>query len=215
MAKSTGETMTSGDTTGCAVFLNGTSSSGKTTLARALQQRLPLPFLHVALDQFRDGLPDRYRGLNSPEGTSGAQGLNVVPDAASGITRIVFGEHGQRMLKGMRRAMATMVQSGNNIIIDDIILESAFLHDYLGVFDGLPLYFVGVRCPPHVIEEREAARPGRFPGTAMGHLEVCHAHDSYDIEVNTSTHDPASCASQVITRMQQPPVAFDRLRANQ
>ena len=46
------------------IFLNGSSSAGKTTLAIMLQQLLPEPYQHIALDQFRDGMPGRYRGLN-------------------------------------------------------------------------------------------------------------------------------------------------------
>ena len=76
------------------IFLNGTSSSGKTTLALALQEVLPEPYLHIALDQFRDGMPAKYRGLNSPEGTPGALGLNVVPvvNGAGPHTDIQFGD---------------------------------------------------------------------------------------------------------------------------
>jgi chloramphenicol 3-O phosphotransferase len=34
------------------IFLNGASSSGKSTLARSLQATLAEPFLHIASDQF-------------------------------------------------------------------------------------------------------------------------------------------------------------------
>ena len=61
------------------IFLNGTSSAGKTTLSHKLQELLDEPYVHMALDQFRDGLPDKFRGLNSPPGTTGSRGLNVVP----------------------------------------------------------------------------------------------------------------------------------------
>ena len=44
----------------------------KTTLARAFQDRQE-PWFHLALDQFRDGMPPAYRGLNSPEGCPGAR----------------------------------------------------------------------------------------------------------------------------------------------
>ena len=37
-------------TTGKVIFLNGSSSAGKTTLAIMLQQLLPEPYQHVALD---------------------------------------------------------------------------------------------------------------------------------------------------------------------
>ena len=48
------------------ILLNGCSSAGKTTLALKLQQLLPEPYQHVALDQFRDGMPSQIRGFNSP-----------------------------------------------------------------------------------------------------------------------------------------------------
>jgi chloramphenicol 3-O-phosphotransferase len=36
------------------IFLHGTSSSGKSTLARALQARLDAPFWHYSIDHLRD-----------------------------------------------------------------------------------------------------------------------------------------------------------------
>jgi len=201
---------------GTVIFLNGTSSAGKTTLALALQELMPEPYQHVALDQFRDGMPARYRGLNSPAGTTGQRGLNVVPVTqpnGEAFTEVRFGEDGERLLRGMRRAMATMAAEGINIIIDDIILSPAFLDDYLEVMAGTRLYFVGVRCPLEVIAAREAARPGRFPGTAESHFELCHAHGEYDIEVDTSAATPAACAGAVIARIDAgSPLAFSRLR---
>ena len=43
------------------ILLNGASSSGKSTLARAMQQALPEPFLHVSSDHLVDSgmLPAR------------------------------------------------------------------------------------------------------------------------------------------------------------
>ena len=202
--------------TGKILFLNGTSSAGKTTLSKGLQQALPECWQHVALDQFRDGLPDKYRGLNAPADTTGALGLNVIPDARDGqpFTRIHFGEDGQKLLRGMRRAMRALVDEGVNIIIDDIILEPGFLTDYLNAFDGCEVWFIGVRCDLAIIEEREQARLGRFPGTAFGHSEICHAHGVYDVEVDTGSSDPEHCVEDVISRMNEGPgTAFDQLRA--
>ena len=200
--------------TGTVIFLNGSSSAGKTTLAHALQELLPEPWQHMALDQFRDGLPAKYRGLNSPADSAGAQGLNVVPvhEAQRSYTAIRFGGAGKAVLAAMRRAIALMAREGVNVIIDDIILESEFLVDYLQVMQGIPLYFIGVRCPLEVISEREAQRPGRFPGTALGHFDQCHAHGLYDLEVDTSKLSPPACAKQVLARIQTPPRAFDQLR---
>lgn len=199
------------------IFLNGTSSAGKTTLAHALQEVLPEPYLHIALDQFRDGLPDKFRGLNAPEGTTGHMGLNVVPvtDQAKPFTAIEFGSAGTQMLRGMRRAMAAIVAEGNNIIIDDILLKPEFLADYLEVFAPFKVIFVGVRCPLSEINRREQSRPGRFPGTAYGHFVQCHEHGDYDIEVDTSADDPRTCAGQIATFLSHDtPASFQRLAAD-
>lgn len=196
------------------IFLNGTSSAGKTTLAHALQESLEEAFLHIALDQFRDGLPDKFRGLNSAPGETGFRGLNVVPvtDQEKPFTSIEFGDVGETMLKGMRRAMASMVAAGNNIIIDDILLKAEFLQDYLEVFAPFSVTFVGVRCPINVINARERSRPGRFPGTAYGHYVPCHAHGEYDVEVNTAEQSPSECARQVAEFvLHHEPTAFKTL----
>jgi len=201
---------------GTIIFLNGTSSAGKTTLAMTLQELLEKPYHHVSLDQFRDGMPAKYRGLNSPEGSTGHRGLNVLPiDSASGptFTLIQFGDVGKLMLRGMRRAMAAMASEGINLLIDDIILERSFLEDYLETMVGINVYFVGVLCPAEVISERETVRPGRFPGTAVGHLDICHAHGDYDVKVDTASQSPEECARDVIRRVNAgPPEAFPRLR---
>jgi len=198
------------------IFLNGTSSAGKTTLAHALQEVLPEPWLHVALDQYRDGMPARFRGLNSPPETEGALGLNVIPvtDSDTPHTDIRFGDYGQQVLRGMRRNIRGLVEQGLNVIIDDIILEPAFLEDYLSVFEDLTVLFVAVRCPRTVINARESQRPGRFPGTAIGHFESCHAHGTYDIEVDTGTTKSAICAEQIAEALfsQSSPTAFQRLQ---
>ena len=45
---------------GSIIFLNGTSSSGKTSIAKALQQILDEPYLHCSADGFFSMLAARY-----------------------------------------------------------------------------------------------------------------------------------------------------------
>jgi chloramphenicol 3-O phosphotransferase len=203
-------------TSGNIILLNGSSSAGKTTLAITLQQLLPDPWHHIALDQFRDGLAGRYRGLNSPPGTPGARGLNVVPVAHGNerVTEVQFGDLGKQVLRGMRRAIAAFVREGNNVIIDDLMFEPEFLFDYVDALAGLEVLFVGVRCSLDVVNAREAKRPGRFPGTATSHFHRVHTACIYDIEVDTSHKSPRDCAEEIVARltMARPATAFDDLR---
>lgn len=199
---------------GNVIFLNGSSSAGKTTLAITLQQLLDEPYQHIALDQFRDGMPGRFRGLNSPEGTPGSSGLNIVPQEKNGelLTHIRFGDHGERVLRGMRRAIAAFATSGNNVIIDDLLFRPHYLEDYARALRGIPAWLIGVRCELSVVNEREAARSGRFPGTATSHFYEVHSHAAgYDLEVDTSRSSPKSCALEIIERLKSPPSVLSAL----
>jgi chloramphenicol 3-O phosphotransferase len=196
------------------IFLNGSSSAGKTTLAIMLQQLLPEPYQHIALDQFRDGMPGRYRGLNSPAGSPGDLGLNVVPISREGerITEIRFGAHGEQVLRGMRRAVAAFAQAGNHVIIDDLLFRPEFLDDYADALQDLDVWLIGVRCSLDEVNRRESHRSGRFPGTATSHYLAVHAHGGeYDLEVDTSHATPRACADLVIERLAQPPRALKAL----
>jgi len=200
---------------GNVIFLNGSSSAGKTTIAVMLQQLLAEPYQHIALDQFRDGMPGRYRGLNSPEGSPGASGLNVVPTQREGqlVTRIAFGDHGEQVLRGMRRAVAAFAREGNHVIIDDLLFKPEYLEDYAVALEGLDAWLVGVRCSLDVVNQREGQRTGRFPGTATSHFHEVHAHGAeYDLEVDTSHTTPRACAELIVERLAMPPVAFPSLQ---
>ena len=196
------------------ILLNGCSSAGKTTLALALQNLLREPYQHVALDHYRDGMPSRVRGLNSPEGDPGATGLNVVPGKLNDewVTHIRFGEYGERVLSGMRRSIATLAELGCNVVVDDLLFKREYLEDYARVLDPRQTWFVGVKCSRDVVNQREALRPGRFPGTALSHFDQVHAHGAdYDVEVDTSAAQPRDIAQQIIQRMQTPPLALEAL----
>lgn len=199
------------------ILLNGCSSSGKTTLAEMLQQMLPEPYQYVGLDQFRDGMPARVRGLNAPPGSEGARGLNVVPAELNGepVTEIHLGDFGESVMAGMRRSVAGLAASGIPVIVDDLLFKRSYLEDYAALLVPQTSWFVGVHCDLDVVNEREVSRIGRFPGTATAHYELVHSHgERYDVEVDSSTATPRAMAEQVIVRMASPPQALHTLRGD-
>ena len=161
-------------------------------------------------------MPPAYRGLNSPEGCPGARGLNVVPVTRGErrVTEVRFGDVGQCMLAGMHRAIRAFALAGNDVVVDDLCLEPSILQDYLVALEGLWVLFVAVRAPLEVVQAREDARPGRFPGTAYSHFDAVHAHGIYDLEVDTAAEGPEDCARRISKFIDKglEPLAFERLR---
>ena len=196
------------------ILLNGSSSSGKTTLAQTLQQLLPEPYQYIGLDQFRDGMPMRVRGLNAPADTEGALGMNVVPSTLAGepVTEIQLGEYGDAVMAGMRRAVATFAERGIPVIVDDLLFKPHYLVDYAAVLNHETTWVIAVKCDLAVINQREAGRLGRFPGTATAHHELIHAHvPEYDLEIDTTHESPKESAQRVLARLEHPPTALTRV----
>lgn len=179
--------------TGNVIVLNGTSSAGKTTLAKAIQTTADEPYQLFAFDQFRDGLPDRFRGLNSPKGSPGYAGLNVVAAPDEGVVKayIKLGEHALTMLHGMHQAIASFAHTGHHVIVDHYVNHPRAADDLVSTFVGLKTTLVRVVCDRRELLRRESLRPGRFPGTAETQRDIMNECFEYDLTVD-STHTPAT-----------------------
>ena len=87
------------------------------------------------------------------------------------------------------------------------------LRDSARRLEGLPVLWVGVRCPIEVIWERRAETWGQALGAvdearrdAVERWQLAvHDHGGYDMEVDTSTSPPARCAQAILARLDQGP----------
>jgi chloramphenicol 3-O phosphotransferase len=165
------------------ILINGTSSSGKTSIVRALQDRLAEPYLEAGLDKFIWMLPRRY--LDRP-----------LSDDVLGLA-VTAGAAGHRLVAGMHRTILALSQAGLNVIADHVLVEPAWVAECARLFSEPPALLVGVRCPLAVLEERERSRKDRTLGQARAQFEAVHAHGLYDVEVDTSVSTPDECAQQI------------------
>ncbi|MER6345335.1 chloramphenicol phosphotransferase CPT family protein [Streptomyces sp. NPDC001595] len=172
------------------IFLNGTSSSGKSSIAKALLLILDEPSFHMPVDSFH---AMRSRGEVSTE---------ELPEIL------------RRTWMGYHRAVAGMAAAGNNVVVDHVLSEEWRLLDCLGLFCPRNVVLVGVRCSLEELERRELARDDRPLGLAARQLQQVHAHGLYDLECDTTTASALDCARQISAFLPQRPVptAFQQLR---
>lgn len=187
---------------GTIIILNGTSSSGKTSILRELQKILPEPHLEAGIDKFIFMMPERY--LERP-----------LWDEVLGLA-VTAGETGQRLFSGMHHAVAALSRSGINVIMDHVLVDPAWVREIVDLFNGLPVIIVGIRCPLEVLIERESARKNRTPGQAAAQYPLLHRNMIYDVEVDTSITNPLDCARMIEKRVNSPePLqAISRIRAS-
>ncbi|RAG80507.1 chloramphenicol phosphotransferase CPT [Streptacidiphilus pinicola] len=164
------------------IVLNGGSSSGKSSIVRALQAVLPDPWLAVAVDDFVGMLPPSLQ-------ESGA-GIEIGADGGVSI-----GPAFRRLEAAWIAGVAAMVRAGARVVIDDVFLGGAASQErWRQALAGLDVLWVAVRCDGAVAARREAARGDRAAGMAALQAEVVHRGVAYDVEVDTTHADPQTCA---------------------
>ena len=196
------------------IFLNGTSSSGKSTIAQALQSVMAEPYLHTGIDHFLERLPKDLNVYANDHAASTADGwLAVFRDHT--LVKVKVGPLGLQLIAGMYHAIAAFAAAGNHTILDDVIYDRRILRAAVTTLSASDVLFVGIRCPLDVAESRERARGDRAKGGARTFYEQVHADKVYDLEVDSSVATPEECALQIKEAIQEgvPRAAFRRLAA--
>jgi len=94
-----------------AIVLNGTSSAGKTSIARWLQMVSAEPLVYVGLDQWLMTMPMNLHG--SPDGPA-------FHETDEGVV-ITLGPTALRILSAWHHAQASLLASGLGLAIDDAL----------------------------------------------------------------------------------------------
>ncbi len=192
------------------VLLNGTPRSGKSSIAEAIQNSFEGVWMNIGGDRFKAMTPERYQpgiGLRP-----GGERPDLEPLVAS-------------LYRGLYEAIAAHSRLGLNVVTD--IWHHDNYSQPLGILAasarrlaGLPVLFVGVRCPIEVIMQRRLATwgagydsDGAVPAPVSRFHRDIHLPGIYDLEVDTSTLSAQACADQIRRRLEAgpPPAAFRRL----
>lgn len=176
------------------LLLNGASSSGKTSLGRALLPLLPDPWFLVPADVIG--------ALRSPSFTRELDDAEV-----AAVLR--------RTRSGYHRAVVGLAEAGNDVVMDYPLSEPWRLEELLALTLGYDVTLVDVWCAPEERARREAARGDRPAGLALSQEHVYDLPDR-DLRVDTTHRLPEAAAAEVAALLVEgrTPTAFDRLRAS-
>lgn len=176
------------------ILLNGVGSSGKSSIAKALQQIASEPFLHVEMDAFIDMLP--AASFNQPDGIT----FETAQQHGKPVVIIHVGPAAARAMRGMRHAIAAMAAEGNNLIVDDVMLGAEKAAAYAQLLRPFEVSRVGVFAPLNVLEARERQRGDRLIGLARWQYDRVHSGMDYDLEVDTAITSAMACAELIKQR---------------
>ena len=167
------------------IYLNGVTSTGKTTLSKAIQQMADMNFYHMSFDMFQQMISMKFLNENYWKCLSEA---------------IIATYHTAKILSDMNI----------NVIVDGMLLEmpefqlnykKSHYEIFKSIFSDCPLLLIEVFCPLEECKKRNIERGDR--GVDQSDLQNNQMAKSieYDFSVNTLIYDSEECAKLILSKL--------------
>lgn len=159
------------------IFLNGVTSSGKTSIVEAIQDRDDVFFYVVANDLFQEMVGDKFLRENYWKYLSEV---------------IILMYHTAKLYSDL----------GKNVLIDGILVErdeiAPHYQQLREILKDNPLDIVEVYCPLEICRKRNILRGDRYESQSEEQHEQMTQDIAYSLRVDTSLYSPAECADMIV-----------------
>ena len=163
-------------------IFSGTSSSGKTTLAKALKERLDNSYINLSLDDhiklILESYGDHYQKIFENE-----LALSVI------IPNLVLSFHD---------IIHAFLMNNQKVIIDHVLQENEWKEDLFGKISQYNVFCIGLYCSLKELEKREKERKDRKVGLAAYQLNRVHENMKYDIVLDTEGTNIEECINAIL-----------------
>jgi chloramphenicol 3-O phosphotransferase len=198
------------------VILNGAPRSGKSGIVAAIQETFDGVWINLGVDVSVLAMtPERYRpGIGLRPGGERPDLEPLVP--------VLYAALYESIAAHSRLGLNVVAEFGHH---DGYSRPLRIVPDCARCLAGLPVLFVGVRCPLATIMERmRAGQAGRtysegssaeaIPAAVSRYTEAVHDPGLYDMDVDTSVMTATECAEAIRRRLAAgvpSPTSFERL----
>ena len=156
------------------ILLNGPSSSGKSSLAKALEalinEKTSESYEVVSIDDFMR--------------------TNPMEAIYEDDVYTISGDLCERALEILR--------TGSGVIIDHVITSERIFRQLKAMLHAYTLYTVHITCPLEVLRKREQMRGDRCAGSAESSAEYLFPKEGYDLTVDTGMISPSENARMIL-----------------
>jgi chloramphenicol 3-O phosphotransferase len=158
------------------VVLNGTSSSGKTSIARAFQELAPRVFLNFSIDSILYALPPSL------------------------VAQLERGEAAapRELIPAFYACVRELAALGHDLVIDHAITSRAEADMLATAVQSHRALLVAIDCPVDVLIEREQARGNRRLGMAEAQSTRVHQWLEYDLRIDSSQMSVEEAARKIV-----------------
>jgi chloramphenicol 3-O phosphotransferase len=177
------------------VILNGAPRAGKSCIAGVVQESFDGNWVNLAVDIFIRATPSKLQpGIGLRPGGERPDLEAVIP--------ALYASMYDSIAAHSRHGVHVVVDVGHH---DSYTKPLRVLSDAARRLGGLPVLFVGVRCPIEVIMQRRDSDGLPVPAPVRRWQVEVHRPGIYDLEIDTSTLSPEQSAALIRARLRDGP----------
>ena len=155
-----------------AILLNGPSSAGKSSVAKALKQMLP--------------------------GSGGAAIISLDDYLQMSANEPIWEDDVFSVMPRMCKDVSSALRDGKTVIIDHVITSPRIYSALKNAVAGFQMKTVLVSCDTETLRLREAERGDRCLGSAEASLQYLYPKTGYDLCVDSGKASPSALAEAII-----------------
>lgn len=164
-------------------YLNGTSSSGKSSVALELQQQIETPVFYFSIDTLLYSLSPAI--------------LSALKGEVASKTTIEWNS----VFAAYFKCLSALLETNNSVIADCPVYTSGLYHFFESSLSSITEKFVvKIECPLEILTEREKARGDRVVGLAARQHPTIHQFLNYDLTVHSDQESPDTIARLILEK---------------
>ncbi|MGL6173464.1 MAG: chloramphenicol phosphotransferase CPT family protein [Cellulosilyticaceae bacterium] len=176
------------------IILNGAPRSGKSSLAKVIQQQFKGVWMNIGVDHYMKMTPDHLLpGIGLRPGKEAAELEDTI----------------ENMYYALYTSIAVHSLLGLNVVVDvghheDYATKKQIFEKCIDILDGLPVYLIGVECGIDEIVRRRTMtgynslnKDGSIMKPVSLWQECIHKDKVYNLKVDTSTSSIEECVEQI------------------
>ncbi|NRA74252.1 MAG: AAA family ATPase [Rickettsiales bacterium] len=184
------------------IFVNGPSSSGKTAIAKKLQDKLDSPYLYISIDKIIGMMPDKLNNWHGKKTEHGFWWHLSTDKQGNQLAEIQLGSFAHKISLLLKKIAITMLKSDHNIIIDDVCLTNDSFKQWKKILAPYKTIYIALKTSTKILEKREKERNNRMLGSARAQNITIHDGKKYDLEINTETTSIEVASQKIIRHLQ-------------
>ncbi|HSQ97550.1 MAG TPA: AAA family ATPase [Rickettsiales bacterium] len=182
------------------IILNGTSSSGKTSITAEFKEVAKECYYHVRMDTIHSMLPKRYLVYRDHYDIN-PECPKLIEENKKGFyfgnTKVCqMGEYARNVSNDMIDIIETLANNERNLIIDYVLFGLEDIKVISQKLQNFDTYMIRVHCEPEELRRREKQRGDRLIGSAEA-TQILIDSKYNDYVLNSTNKTPVELAQEL------------------